>query len=61
MTLCPIALAVSCEKCPAFRICPLTTVLGDVPKAADVLPSKTVTTPAPKAKATGTRRAKRRR
>jgi hypothetical protein len=28
MTLCPIALAVGCQKCPAFRICPLTTVLG---------------------------------
>lgn len=42
MTLCPIALAVGCQKCPAFRICPLTTVLGDVPKAV-------VEAPAPKA------------
>ena len=28
MTICPIALAVGCEKCPAFNFCPLTTVLG---------------------------------
>lgn len=29
MTLCPIALAAGCKKCPAFSICPLKTVLGD--------------------------------
>ena len=29
MTICPIALAVGCEKCPAFKFCPLTYVLGD--------------------------------
>ena len=29
MTICPIALAVGCEKCLAFKFCPLTTVLGD--------------------------------
>ena len=32
MTSCPIALAVGCEKCPAFKFCPLTTVLGDQEK-----------------------------
>lgn len=32
MTLCPIALAVGCKKCPAFSVCPLKTVLGDAPK-----------------------------
>ena len=32
MTICPIALAVGCEKCPAFKFCPLTTVLGDQKK-----------------------------
>ena len=36
MTLCPVALAVGCEKCPAFRICPLKTVLGDAPKGIEV-------------------------
>ena len=29
MTTCPIAIAVGCEKCPAFKFCQLTTVLGD--------------------------------
>ncbi|NRB39859.1 MAG: hypothetical protein HRU20_15560 [Pseudomonadales bacterium] len=29
MTICPIALVVGCKKCPAFRVCPLKTVLGD--------------------------------
>jgi len=32
MTLCPIALAVGCEKCPMFKFCPLTTVIGDQKK-----------------------------
>jgi hypothetical protein len=34
MTLCPIALAAGCARCPAFKVCPLKTVLGDAPKAA---------------------------
>jgi hypothetical protein len=29
MTLCPIALAVGCKKCPAFTACPLKGVIGD--------------------------------
>ena len=29
MTICPIAIAVGYKKCPAFKFCPLTTVLGD--------------------------------
>ena len=32
MTLCPIAVVAGCQKCPAFSICPLKTVIGDVPK-----------------------------
>lgn len=32
MTLCPIAIAVGCGKCPAFKICPLKTVIGNAPK-----------------------------
>ena len=40
MTICPIALVVGCEKCPAFSFCPLTTVLGDQKKedAVDASP-----------------------
>jgi len=33
MTVCPIAIVVGCQKCPAFRICPLKGVLGDKPPA----------------------------
>jgi hypothetical protein len=29
MTLCPVALAVGCKKCPAFSVCPLKGVIGD--------------------------------
>ena len=36
MIICPIALAVGCEKCPAFKFCPLTTVLGDQKKEDEV-------------------------
>ena len=32
MTLCPIAIVAGCAKCPAFKICPLTKVLGDQDK-----------------------------
>ena len=36
MTICPIAIAVGCKKCPAFSFCPLTTVLGDQQKEDEV-------------------------
>lgn len=29
MTLCPIAVAVGCKKCPIFAICPVKGVIGD--------------------------------
>jgi|KBSMisStaDraftv2_1062788.scaffolds.fasta_scaffold380798_2 hypothetical protein len=29
MTVCPIALAVGCRKCPVFKVCPLKSVIGD--------------------------------
>jgi hypothetical protein len=32
MTLCPVAIAVGCKKCPAFRICLLKGVIGDYKK-----------------------------
>ena len=32
MTLCPIALVAGCKKCPAFSVCPVKSVIGDVPK-----------------------------
>lgn len=35
MTLCPIALAAGCKKCPAFSVCPLKGVIGDYDKDAE--------------------------
>lgn len=32
MTLCPIALAVGCKKCPVFSICPAKGIIGDYKK-----------------------------
>jgi hypothetical protein len=32
MTLCPIAIAVGCKKCPAFGVCLLKGVIGDYKK-----------------------------
>lgn len=33
MTVCPVALAVGCRKCPVFSVCPLKSVIGDQPAA----------------------------
>lgn len=41
MTLCPIAIAVGCKKCPAFSICPLKGVIA--PPKVPVSSSETVT------------------
>ena len=35
MTICPVAMAVGCKKCPLFKICPLKTVLGDQKREKD--------------------------
>ena len=32
MTLCPVALAVGCEKCPIVKVCPAKSVIGDFEK-----------------------------
>lgn len=40
MTLCPIAIVAGCAKCPAFKVCPLKTVIGDMPKTV-APPAKT--------------------
>ena len=29
MTLCPVAIAVGCKKCPVFSVCPLKSTIGD--------------------------------
>ena len=35
MTLCPVALAVGCKKCPVFSVCPVQGVIGDYKKPDD--------------------------
>ena len=35
MTLCPIALAAGCRKCPAVTVCPLKSVIGDYQKPGE--------------------------
>lgn len=32
MTICPIAIAVGCQKCPVFKICPVKSLIGDAAK-----------------------------
>jgi len=32
MTICPIAIAVGCRKCPIFAFCPVKSVIGDYKK-----------------------------
>lgn len=32
MTLCPVAIAVGCKKCPIFSVCPVKGVIGDYKK-----------------------------
>jgi hypothetical protein len=29
MTLCPVAIAVGCRKCPVYSVCPAKTLIGD--------------------------------
>ena len=38
MTLCPIAIAVGCKKCPIFAVCPVKGVIGDYKKEDDAPP-----------------------
>ena len=55
MTICPIAIAVGCQKCPIFKICPVNSILGDVPKAGAVNSvAPTATKPAKKTAAKAT-------
>jgi hypothetical protein len=50
MTLCPIAIVAGCQKCPAFSLCPLKTVIGDMPpKPNDDTPPAADKPPAAKA------------
>lgn len=50
MTLCPIAIAVGCKKCPAFSVCPLKESIGDYKKEDAAPAAKDKTKAAGKAK-----------
>jgi len=39
MTLCPVALAVGCKKCPIFSFCPVKSVIGDQKEKEDEKPA----------------------
>jgi len=52
MTLCPIAIAVGCRKCPIFKVCPVKGVIGDYKEPAPAPPP----TPAKRATAAKKRR-----
>ena len=40
MTLCPVAIAVGCKKCPIFAVCPVKGVIGDHKKEEVAPPAK---------------------
>lgn len=41
MTLCPVAIALGCRKCPVFGICPAKGLIGDFKAdAADQAPAQ---------------------
>ncbi|CAG1005645.1 hypothetical protein BURK1_03225 [Burkholderiales bacterium] len=70
ITLCPVAIAVGCRKCPVFRICPVKGVIGDQRPGADAsgspadAPTQTKRAskpPKPRAKRNGGRSRPRRR
>lgn len=35
MKICPIAIVVGCKKCPVFKICPVKTLVGDLPETPE--------------------------
>ncbi|WP_291994935.1 hypothetical protein [Candidatus Accumulibacter sp. ACC003] len=45
MTLCPIAVVAGCQKCPAFKICPLKGVIGNHRQAPDAKTSSSASSP----------------
>lgn len=57
MTLCPVALAVGCKKCPIFAVCPVKGIIGDYQKEAEAPPKSAPT----RAKGTAKGGAKKRR
>ena len=38
MTVCPIAIAVGCRKCPIVAVCPVKGIIGDYKKEDEAPP-----------------------
>lgn len=57
MTICPVALAVGCKRCPIFAVCPAKSIIGDQAPIADAEPpAKAASKPAAKRKARKSKR-----
>lgn len=50
MTICPVAIAVGCKRCPVFAVCPAKSIIGDQPAQpeAAAAPPKAASKPAPR-------------
>ncbi|MBL0042346.1 MAG: hypothetical protein IPP28_15220 [Xanthomonadales bacterium] len=57
MTICPVALAVGCKRCPIFAVCPAKSIIGDQPATAEAEPAaKAASKPSAKRKARKSKR-----
>ena len=57
MTICPVAIAVGCKRCPIFAVCPAKSIIGDQPAAAESAPpAKSASKPVAKRKARKSKR-----
>ncbi|MBK6728251.1 MAG: hypothetical protein IPG63_13500 [Xanthomonadales bacterium] len=39
MTICPVAIAVGCKRCPVFAVCPAKSIIGDQPAPPEAAPA----------------------
>lgn len=53
MTICPVALAVGCAKCPIFKVCPVKGLIGDYVQPSAPSSSSPSASRPPAAKKTG--------
>lgn len=53
MTLCPVALAVGCRKCPLFAVCPVKSIIGDYRPQPGPPPAGSKSADAPRRKRSG--------
>ena len=57
MTICPVAIAVGCKRCPVFAVCPAKSIIGDqASKSEPEVPAKAAAKPTAKRKARKSKR-----